>query len=63
MPFKKFKTKVKKWWEVSDDMEDINDFLTQLVNELQKIDWVKLFADYPTGGGGTPPPQIPKWPP
>lgn len=50
--------------ELSDNMELIDDFLTKLDAEiLRKIDWVKLFGAYPAGGGSTPPPNVPRWPP
>ena len=50
--------------ELSDNMELIDDFLTKLDAEiLKKIDWVKLFGTFPAGGGNTPPPNVPRWPP
>jgi hypothetical protein len=60
---RKFKRKVKDWKETSDNMEEIDDYLTQLSLLVGSIDWQTLFTDYPDPGGSTPPPNVPKWPP
>jgi hypothetical protein len=58
-----FNTTPKNFKEVSEDMEYLDTFLKKLITELDKIDWVRLFTAFPAGGGSTPPPQIPRWPP
>jgi hypothetical protein len=60
---KKYKRKVKDLDETSDNMELLDDYLTQLSLLIQSIDWQTLFQDYPDPGGNVPPPNVPKWPP
>ena len=60
---KKFKIKVKDFTDTSLDMAALDDYLVQLNQLIQSIDWTALFTDYPDPNGGLPPPNVPKWPP
>jgi hypothetical protein len=60
---KQLKTKVKDFDDVSEDMAMIEQYLVQLDQLIQSINWTALFVAFPAPGGGLPPPNVPKWPP